>query len=113
MDVTNIATHEKHFNEAIQHFGGVDILMNNAGRSQRAMWEDIALDVDRQMFELNVFSVLNLTRVAIKHFKERRQGHVVVTSSVTGVVAFPFSATYGGTKHALHVSNCNSLEFGK
>lgn len=102
MDMTDISSHKQHFNKAIKHFGSVDILFNNAGRSQRAMWEDIDLTIDKQMFELNVFSVLNLTRIAIKHFKTRGRGHIVVTSSVAGIVGFPFSATYVGTKHALH-----------
>ncbi|KAI4471661.1 dehydrogenase/reductase sdr family member 7-related [Holotrichia oblita] len=102
MDVTDISSHQKHFETASKHFGRIHILFNNAGRSQRAMWEDIDLSIDKQMFELNVFSVLNLTRIAIKHFKANGGGHIVVTSSVTGIVAFPFSASYDGSKHALH-----------
>ncbi|KRT81444.1 dehydrogenase, partial [Oryctes borbonicus] len=102
MDMTDISSHERHFKTATEHFGRINILFNNAGRSQRAMWEDIDLNVDKQMFELNVFSVLNLTRIALKHFKARGGGHIVVTSSVTGIVGFPFSATYVGSKHALH-----------
>ncbi|GJQ76802.1 hypothetical protein Trydic_g15010 [Trypoxylus dichotomus] len=102
MDMTDISSHEQYFKTATEHFGRINVLFNNAGRSQRAMWEDIDLNVDKQMFELNVFSVLNFTRIALKHFKVRGGGHIVVTSSVTGLVAFPFSATYVGSKHALH-----------
>lgn len=96
-------SHRRHFDYAVRHFGTVDILVNNAGRSQRAVFEDIEINVDKQMFELNVFATLNLSRVAIRYFNTKGSGHIAVTSSVTGVVAAPFSATYDGTKHALHV----------
>jgi len=84
----------------------LDVLVNNAGRSQRANWEDIDLAVDQEMFSLNVFGVLSLSRLAVKYFmKEKRGGHIAVMSSLVGVTAtaFPFSASYVGAKHALHV----------
>jgi Short-chain dehydrogenases of various substrate specificities len=84
----------------------LDVLVNNAGRSQRANWEDIDLTVDQEMFSLNVFGVLSLSRLAVKYFmKEKREGHIAVMSSLVGVnaAAFPFSASYAGAKYALHV----------
>jgi dehydrogenase/reductase SDR family protein 7 len=91
----------------MQHFlFQLDVLINNAGRSQRANWEDIDLAVDKEMFGLNVFAVLSLSRIAVKYFKKKKGGHIVVTSSLVGVAAtlFPFSASYTGAKYALHVS---------
>lgn len=73
------------------------------GRSQRATWESIDLTVDRQMFELDVFAVVNLTRVALEHFNKRGEGHVVVVSSLAGRIGAPYSGTYTGAKHAIHV----------
>lgn len=104
MDMLDMSAHKKNFDHAVRHFGQVDILFNNAGRSQRAMWEDIEMTVDRQMFDLNVFSVVNLTRIAVRYFKERGYGHVAVTSSLAGVMGVPISGTYTATKHAIHVS---------
>lgn len=104
MDVTNIALHQKYFDDILRHFGRLDILVNNAGRSQRANWENIDMSVDRQMFELNVFGVVSLTRIAVKYFQSRPEGgHVAVTSSVAGLIGAPFSGTYTATKHAIHV----------
>ncbi|XP_075228172.1 dehydrogenase/reductase SDR family member 7-like [Lycorma delicatula] len=80
----------------------LDIFVNNAGRSQRAVWEDIDIEVDKQMFNLNVFSVLSLSCLAIKYFNEQESGHIVVTSSIVGVVPAPFSASYTGSKYAIH-----------
>lgn len=78
--------------------------MQNAGRSQRAQWENIEISVDREMFELNVFSILSLSRLAVKYFIQSGGGHFVITSSVAGILPVPRSASYCGTKHALHVS---------
>ncbi|CAH0547327.1 unnamed protein product [Brassicogethes aeneus] len=102
LDVTDLESHKKHFDHAVRHFGHVDILVNNAGRSQRALWENIDMKVDKQMFELNVFGVINLTRLAISHFNKTGGGHVAVVSSLAGVIGVPYSGTYTGTKYAIH-----------
>lgn len=103
MDVVDTDSHQRHFDYALRHFGSVDILVNNAGRSQRALWENIDVKVDRDMFNLNVFATLNLSRVALRYFNTKGAGHIAVTSSITGIIGVPFSATYTGSKHALHV----------
>ncbi|VVC24408.1 NAD(P)-binding domain,Short-chain dehydrogenase/reductase, conserved site,Short-chain [Cinara cedri] len=102
MDVTHIAKHLSFFDNVINHFGKLDILVNNAGRSQRAVWEDIELGVDREAFELNVFSTVNLSRIAVKYFNQVGRGQIVITSSIAGIIPAPFSASYNATKHALH-----------
>ncbi|KAJ9586317.1 hypothetical protein L9F63_020025 [Diploptera punctata] len=113
MDVTDVDKHDSHFQLVLQHFGKLDILVNNAGRSQRANWEDIELAVDRQMFELNVFAVVALSRIIVRYFQKKKEGHIVVTSSLTGVKAVPFSASYTGAKYALHGYPCLSLQLEK
>ncbi|XP_021926946.1 dehydrogenase/reductase SDR family member 7-like isoform X2 [Zootermopsis nevadensis] len=102
MDVTAVDKLEFHFQKVIEHFGKLDILVNNAGRSQRANWEEIELDVDRQMFDLNVFAVVALSRIAVRYFQKKKEGHIVVTSSLAGVKAVPFSGSYTGAKYAIH-----------
>lgn len=101
-DICNVDLHQEIFEKIINKFGKLDILVNNAGRSQRAHWEDIDINVDREMFELNVFSQLSLSRIAIKYFLKNNGGHIVVTSSLAGILPVPHSGTYTGTKHALH-----------
>ncbi|XP_074033031.1 dehydrogenase/reductase SDR family member 7 isoform X2 [Leptinotarsa decemlineata] len=102
MDVTDTASHRKHFQHAVLHFGRVDILVNNAGRSQRAMWATTEMSVDRQLFDLNVFGVVSLTRVALEHFDKVGCGHVAVVSSLAGILPVPYSGTYTASKHAIH-----------
>lgn len=82
----------------------INILVNNAGRSQRAIWEEVELEVDREIFELNVFSVVSLSRIAVNYFNKCESGHIVVMSSLAGVIGAPYSASYTATKHAIQVS---------
>lgn len=103
MDVTDISSHKRLFDRAVYHFGTVDVLFNNAGRSQRAFWEEIDSTVDKEMFDLNVFGVVNLSRVAVNYFNKKGFGQIAVNSSIAGVLGVPFSATYTGSKHAIHV----------
>lgn len=103
MDMLEISKQQEHFDTVINHFNGLDILVNNAGRSQRAPWELVELSVDRELFELNVFSVINLCRIAVKYFdKINKRGHLAVTSSGAGIVGVPYSPSYCGAKHAIH-----------
>lgn len=80
--------HTKVFEQSVNYFGKVNVLLNNAGRSQRALFENIELKVDIDMFDLNVF------------FKKEEGGHIAVVSSIAGIIGAPYSAT----KHAIHVS---------
>lgn len=56
------------------------------------------------MFDLNVFSTIALSRLVAKYFFKMNKGHFVINSSIAGVVAVPFSATYCASKYALHVN---------
>lgn len=103
LDISRIDQHRDAFDQVISHFGQLDILVNNAGRSQRAHWLDINLELDRDLFEGNVFGLLHLTRIVLPHFLAKKKGHIAVTSSVCGKIGAPFSASYNATKHALHV----------
>lgn len=102
MDMLNIDAHQEYFDKVIKHFGEIDVLVNNAGRSQRALFKDIELAVDREIFELDVFSVVNLSRIYVRHFKGH--GHIALTSSSVGLISAPNSSSYTAAKHALHVS---------
>ena len=63
----------------------LDILVNNAGRTQRALFGDIELAVDKEMFDINVFGLINLTRLVLRYFLDNQiKGHFVVTSSIAG-----------------------------
>lgn len=102
VDITNLDLHQQYFDAVISHFGTLDVLVNNAGRSQRATWLDINIQVDRDLFDTNVFGLVNLSRIVVPYFLSKKKGQVAVSSSVCGKMGPPCSATYNATKHALH-----------
>lgn len=106
LDMLKFAFHQDSFNRVISHFRALDILVNNAGRSQRAEWNKIDINVDRELFELDVFSVVHLSRLAVTYFEQNSiAGQLAVTSSTAGLIGAPHSGSYTGAKHALHVNN--------
>lgn len=84
MDQLDLSSHESILQQVIDKLGGLDIIVINAGRSQRALAEETELQVTRDIFELNVISYINLTKLVIPYFKKQGHGSIVVTSSVSG-----------------------------
>lgn len=101
-NLTDFEVHEECVKKVLQKFRRLDILVNNAGRSQRATFGEIDIKVDKEIFDINLFGTLNLTRKILPHFIENKSGHFVVTSSCVGKMGAAFSASYTGSKHALH-----------
>ncbi|XP_067682472.1 dehydrogenase/reductase SDR family member 7-like isoform X2 [Haliotis asinina] len=101
LDMTKQHEHADAVKKVLQHFKQIDILVNNAGRSQRAEWVKTSIDVDREMLETNVLGPLSLTKAVLPDMIARRDGHIVVMSSVAGKVGAPLSGSYTGSKHAL------------
>jgi dehydrogenase/reductase SDR family protein 7 len=102
-EISDYMAHKACLARVVTHFQRLDILVNNAGRTQRASFEKIDINVDEDMFRVNVFGPINLTREVVNFWKSTNQaGQVAVTSSVAGVFAAPFSSTYSATKFALH-----------
>lgn len=87
--------------QANKHFGPIDILINNAGISQRGLVKDTQLSVDRRLFEVNYFGNIAITKAILPAMIEKGSGHVVVISSVAGKVSTPGRSSYAASKHAL------------
>jgi len=85
-----------------KHFSYIDILINNAGISQRSYAKDTLLEVDRKIMEVNYFGNIALTKAVLPKMLERNSGQIVVMSSVVGHFGFKSRSTYAASKHALH-----------
>ena len=85
---------------AVEHFGKIDILINNAGISMRAMFEDVDLDVVRKVMDINFFGVLYATKYCLPHIIEAK-GSVVGISSIAGFRGLPARTGYSSSKFAL------------
>ena len=88
--------------KALALTGQIDVLINNAGISQRGRVEDGNLAIDRKIFEVNFFGNIQLTRSLLPHMLERSSGNLVIISSLAGKMSTPFRSAYAGSKHALH-----------
>lgn len=88
--------------EAINHFGRIDYLMNNAGISQRSSVIDSDFSVYKKIFDINFFGVIALTKAVLPYMIAQKSGHIAVTSSIMGKLGTPFRSGYAATKHALH-----------
>lgn len=101
-DVTNTESVERLFDEAASRFGGVDVLVNNAGISARIPAEAYP-DADLiRMTELNLYGVYKCMRAAAARWiAAKRGGKIINLASFAGVVADPMSAPYAATKGAV------------
>jgi dehydrogenase/reductase SDR family member 7B len=88
--------------QAERFFGPVEVLVNNAGISQRSRVMETSLEVYRRIFELDFFSTVALTQAVLPGMVARRSGHIVVVSSVVGYISSPMRSGYAAAKHALH-----------
>ncbi len=87
---------------AINHFGRIDILINNGGLSQRSEALQTQEALDRQLMEVNYFAQVNLTRAVLPYMIRQKGGRVVVISSIAGKFGFYLRSSYSAAKHALH-----------
>jgi NADP-dependent 3-hydroxy acid dehydrogenase YdfG len=88
--------------QAVEEFGGVDILINNAGVMLLSKVEKGLSDEWRQMFDVNVLGLLYATDAALEAMKRQGSGHIVNVSSVAGRKTRPTVGVYSGTKFAVN-----------
>lgn len=82
-------------------FGGVDVLVNNAGYGQLGWFENTSDTQIRQQFETNVFGAMHVTRAVLPLMRAKRSGHIFTISSVAGIFAVAGSSTYSASKFAV------------
>ncbi len=88
-------------NSVLKQVGCVDILINNAGMSQRSLAHQTPLANDRKLMELNFFSAITLTKGVLPGMMAKKSGHIVAISSIVGKFGFPLRSSYSASKHAL------------
>lgn len=101
LDVTDPDGAKRAVQEAIDRFGRIDVLVNNAGMAQLGWFETINDEHVRQEFDVNLFGAMNLARAVLPGMRERRSGLIVTISSVNGIVANPGGSIYSASKFAI------------
>ena len=86
--------------------GEIDVLINNAGFAFSIAFEDLRLEDWRRQFETNVFGLIRVTQAVLPRMRERRQGRIIMVSSVAGFLTVPLQGPYSASKHAVEaISN--------
>ncbi len=88
-------------NKVLQHYPVIDILINNAGISQRALAEETEIKIDRRILEVNFFGPVQLTKALWPALINSKHANIVLISSVTGSFGFPLRSAYAASKHAI------------
>lgn len=101
----DVSDHQGVFDTAeklIAERGAIDILVSNAGISQRGLAKDTQFSVDKRIMDVDYFGTIALTKAVLPAMLAAKSGQIVVTTSVTGLVGIPGRSTYSAAKHALH-----------
>ena len=101
LDLTNFDA-ELAAQQAAAFFGPIDVLVNNAGISQRGTVLQTEMSVYRRILELDFFACVSLTKALLPGMVASKRGHIVTISSVVGYVGTPLRSGYAAAKHALH-----------
>jgi NAD(P)-dependent dehydrogenase (short-subunit alcohol dehydrogenase family) len=101
LDITVPADAEAAIQAALERFGRIDVLINNAASFQAGFFEEVSPEQFRAQMEVNFFGALNVTRAVLPVMRQQCSGQIVSISSTAGVVAGAFASAYGASKFAL------------
>ena len=101
LDVTDHPVFPAALETVLGRFGQVDMLINNAGISQRSLCVDTDMEVYRQLMEIDVLGQIALTKAVLPQMILQGKGHIAVTSSVAGKIGAPYRTGYCAAKHAV------------
>lgn len=100
-DVSREEDCKRLIDNTVREFGKIDILINNAGMSMRALFVDLHLDVMRKLMDINFWGTVYCTKYALPYILEQK-GSVVGVSSIAGFIGLPGRAGYSASKYAMH-----------
>ncbi|MFE9399260.1 SDR family oxidoreductase [Streptomyces flavidovirens] len=101
LDVTSLDDAHAAAQTAVDRFGRIDVLINNAGNFFAGFFEEISPEHMRQQIETNLFGPMNVTRAVLPVMRRQRDGHVITLSSIAGLVGAEFNAAYAASKFGL------------
>ncbi len=101
LDVTKVETIKAAIDRAIEQFGAIDVIVNNAGYALIGAFEACDMADIRTQFETNVFGLMAVTQAILPHFRQRKQGILINVASIGGKLAFPLYSPYHATKWAV------------
>ncbi|GAA1449033.1 SDR family oxidoreductase [Leifsonia poae] len=101
LDITDTDSVDAAVRAAMDRFGRIDVLVNNAGNFQPGFFEEVSPEQFRAQIETNFFGPLNVTRAVLPMMRAQRSGHIITITSTAGIVSGGFGSAYGASKFAL------------
>lgn len=101
LDVTDFDQAQAAVRGALETFGRIDVVVNNAGCFHAGFFEELSAGQVRSQFETLLFGPMNVVRAALPLLREQRSGLLITISSTAGIVGFPFCSAYAGAKFAV------------
>jgi NAD(P)-dependent dehydrogenase (short-subunit alcohol dehydrogenase family) len=101
LDVTSLEDAQAAAQAAVDRFGRIDVLINNAGNFFAGYFEEVSPAHMRQQIETNLFGPMNVTRAVLPVMRRQRDGHVITISSLAGQVGTEFTSAYAASKFAV------------
>ncbi len=101
LDVTDASASFAATEKVLERFGHIDLLINNAGISQRSLFKDTELSVYQKLLDVDVMGQIALTKAVLPHMLDRGRGHIAITSSVAGKIGVRLRTGYCAAKHAV------------
>jgi NAD(P)-dependent dehydrogenase (short-subunit alcohol dehydrogenase family) len=105
LDVTDKAAVFESVKRAEEHFGRLDVIVNNAGYAQIGAVEELTEQQLRDQLETNLFGAVWVIQAALPHLREQGAGHIIQMSSAGGLIALPLGGAYHVSKWALEALN--------
>ena len=101
LDVLDPVSIQQALTDARTAFGGIDVLVNNAGYGAVGVFEAATPEQVQRQFDTNVFGVMNVIREILPYFRQKREGTIINVTSMGGLITFPIYSIYHGTKWAV------------
>lgn len=102
LDLDTLDTHQAAVDAVVARHERIDLLVNNAGISQRSLARDTLLEVDQRIMHTNYLGTVSLTKAVLPVMTRQRHGHIAVVTSLVGHIGTPKRTAYAASKHALH-----------
>lgn len=101
LDVTRLEDITMAVKKVVEHFGHIDVLVNNAGYGLMGAIEECSAEAIQKQFNTNVFGLINLTQEVLPLMRKQKSGHIINISSIAGLIANPGVGIYNASKFAL------------
>src|SRR5512133_844127 len=101
LDVTSLEDAQAAVQAAVDRFGRIDVLVNNAGNFQAGYFEELTPEQMERQLATSLIGPMNVTRAVLPVMRKQRSGHVISISSTAGFLGFEFCSAYAASKFGL------------